>query len=1148
MKIAFLLLVTGLLQLSASVSAQNKRMTIDNGKGDLTVKDVLKMIESHTDYTFSYNSAQIDVNRTVKGAFRNMRITEILDKILPQAHIEYLIEGTQIFLFSAEPKATNKVQPGGIPVTGVITDENGDPLPGVNVTVKGTMTGVTTDNNGKYSVAVSGSEAVLVFSFVGYTTQEITVGDQTNISLTLGESATQIEEVVVVGYGVQKKGSVVGSIVQANSEELMKSGNVTDLKQALTGRLPGVITSVSTNEPGGYGDGSSATSIFIRGRNSWNSSQPLILVDGIERNMENVDVTEVESISVLKDASATAVFGVKGANGVILITTKRGKESKKPRLSFSYDATMLMLSKLPEKLDSYDALNLRNESILRNVAYNESIWSDYTPDEILRRYRERDYPEYEMLYPNVDWESALFKKTGWSQKVAMNIQGGNDFVKYFGALTYFHEGDMFKQYENFKGYDPNFDFDRFNFRSNFDFNLTKSTILKISLSGYYSKKNTNYSYTNEHTGTHQYIWAAIYNMGPDMFLPQYEDGSWGIQQSPILSNPVSTVYNLGIFERKTTDMDVNISLEQKLDFITKGLSIGGTYYYDYNVQTVGGVYDVTNGVVLQGHIHNIVVYPDMYTGPGQNPDEYIVHYPITGSSDFDWVADPWTRIGEGITSSYTGRVPVSRRKVYQAQVNYGRSFGTLHNVSAMGVFKREEYATGSEFPHYREDWISRLTYDYDSRYFIEGNGAYNGSEKFASNYRFDFFPSLAVGWYVSNEKFFKWDWMNKLKLRYSLGLVGDDSAGARWAYQTQYSYGEANRLQQYIYNTSPYTQYRETVVANPDLHWEKAKKSNYGVETGFLNNLFSVNFDYFTENRTDIIIAGTDRATAPYFGATPPAANLGKVDARGFEIEVNIDKHTAYGLDYWAAFAFTHTRNKIVFRDDPQLRAAYLKQQDYSVGQNRSLVNTGFYQNWDDIYASVPQEVNDLYKMPGYYNMLDYNGDGAITSAGDVIPSGYSDLPENTCNLSLGASYKGFAVTVQFYGVNNVTQNAELYNFFNQSINNMYGHTRDYWAQDNPDATSFLPRWKTQGEFIGNYYITDGSYIRLKTAEIAYNFQKTVLDKLPLAGLRVFVNGNNLWYWSRLPYDRENTWSGGSSAMGAYPTVRRINFGINIIF
>lgn len=1044
------------------------------------------------------------------------------------------------FMFTVNLTAQNVV------LSGSVRNSSGEPIPGVIVMVKGTTSGTITDSNGNFSLKNVSSGTTLVFSFIGMKTQEIKVSGKTTIDLTMDEESTSLEGVVVVGYGTQKKESIVGSIVQTSNEQLKRSGNVTDLKQALTGQLPGVTTVVSSGEPGGTGTGQSATSIFIRGRNTWNGGQPLILVDGVERNMDNLDVSEVESISVLKDASATAVFGVKGANGVILVTTKRGTVSK-PKLSFSYNATALSISKLPQKLDSYNTLLLKNEMIERETVLNEQSWADYTPLEIIERYKLPQSAEYAMIYPNVDWVDAMFKDFSMSHRAALNVQGGTNFVSYFGSVTYLHEGDMFKDYENNKGYTPNYNFDRFNFRSNLDFKLTSTTNLKVNLSGFFSQKNTARSWNTINTnGLNPKAWSAAYGMPPDAYLPQYDDGRWGAsfkipaEQFP---NPVAYISNTGIITYRTTELDADFALEQKLDFITKGLSAKASIFYDNRIQTQGALLDDTS--VSPDPTSNTpqkVVDSDKYTGPDQDPGEYIQDLPTAGSNQFDWAVREWTLEQENSSLS-----SVMRRTMYQFQLNYARQFG-LHNVGAMALVKREEYAEGSMFKRYREDWVSRFTYDYDTKYLLELNGAYNGSEKFGPGYRFDFFPSAAVGWYVSNEEFFKLDWVNKLKIRYSIGMVGDDNGGGRWLYDSQYSYGGSAQMNANPLGASPYTWYSESVVGNPDIHWEKAKKSNYGLELGFLDNVISVNYDYFTEYRTDILLAGTSRTSVPpYFGAAAPTANVGEVKSNGHEIELKFDKRTNFGLHYWANASFTHTKNEIRKTDNPALLASYLKSIGYSIGQSRTLVRADFYNNWDEIYASVPMETNDLQKLPGYYNLLDFNVDGVIKESDDKVPYGYSDVPENTYNLSLGAEYKGFSVMAQFYGVNNVSRYIPLQNFLSyQDV--LFNHTLDYWSKDNPDASSFLPRWKTNGQNIGDYFLYDGSYIRLKTAEVAYTFQDKLIKKMGLSSLRVFLNGNNLLFWSKLPDDREAAWSGGSSYEGTYPTPRRFNLGIDLTF
>ena len=1150
MRITLSFLFAGLLQVSGSVYSQQTKLNLKVEK--VNVSKVLKMIEDQSDFHFLYRSDYFNGIPEVTIDMKDAKLEEVLNKVIVPYGFTYEVDDRTVVIKRADSVPfINLVVQQKKELSGTVKDSNGLMLPGVSVVVKGTTVGTITDTNGLFKLSVPSDAKILVFSFVGMKSEEIEITGKTIFNIVLEETAVGVDEVVVVGYGAQKKESIVGAISQTTNEQLKRSGNVTDLKQALTGNLPGVTTITSSGEPGGTGRGESATAIYIRGMNSWNGGQPLILVDGVERNMENLDVNEVENISILKDASATAVFGVKGANGVILITTKRGTVGK-PKLSFTYNTTAKMLSKVPEKMDSYNALLIRNEAIERETVLNEPSWSEYKPNEIVNRYKLPQTHEYAEIYPNVDWEKALFKEIGMSHRATMNVQGGTDFVKYFGSLSYLHEGDMFKDYENNKGYDPNYNFDRFNFRSNLDFKLTKTTNLKVNLSGYYSQKNTNYSNEGSSGSGSYWMWAAVYAMPPDVYLPRYSDDRWGWSDFTTKPNPVAAVYNLGIRETRTTELNADFALEQNLDFITKGLSAKASLFYDNSILSEGGIYDNSNNIRPgESGFSNTpekTIDPDLYTGPDQDPSEYSENLPTLGTNQFDWSLRPWTLRQEVISAAnWSSTIPIKRRAMYQFQLNYARKFN-LHNIGAMGVVKRDEYAYGSMFKNFREDWVFRTTYDYDTRYLVEMNGAYNGSEQFGPGYRFDFFPSVAIGWYVSNEKYFKVDWINKLKLRFSTGMVGDDKgSGGRWLYETQLSYGGNTRLDQNPNGGSPYTYYKESTVGNPDLHWEKARKNNFGIELGFLNNLITANYDFFTEDRTDILLEGSSRNIPPFYGATPPSANMGRVKSSGHEIELKFDKRIASGFHYWGTLALAHVKNVILEKDDPILLASYLQAKGYPINQTRTQIRTGFYNNWDEVYASVPMETNDLAKLPGYYNILDFNADGVIKATEDGAPLGYSNIPQNTFSFSLGTDYKGFGIMIQLYGVNNVSRNVPLQNF-SEFTSVVFDHVADYWSKDNQNATSFLPRWKTQGQIIGDYFMYDGSYLRLKTAEIAYTFQDKWVKNAGLSAFRIFLNGNNLFFWSKLPDDRESSFSGGSDSSGTYPTVKRINLGIDVTF
>jgi hypothetical protein len=566
----------------------------------------------------------------------------------------------------------------------------------------------------------------------------------------------------------------------------------------------------------------------------------------------------------------------------------------------------------------------------------------------------------------------MFKSMAMAHRMTMSAQGGGNAVQYFGSLAYLHEGDMFADYSNGKNYDPNYNYDRFNFRSNIDIKLTNTTKFKISLAGYYSQKNTNYNNEGSTSRADAWMWNATYGLAPNLFLPMYEDGRWGAYQEGGNNtvNPLAIVYNVGIRQTRTTQLNSDFNLEQDLSFITKGLNAKGSLFYDNSIRSEGGIYDVNNHGRANEAATNIrytQIYPMKYTGPTQNPNEYTVFLPIS-DEEYSWVIRPWTINEETVGSgqNFGSGIPVDRRLMYQFQMNYDRTFGS-HKVTGMGLFKREEYASGSMFKNFREDWVFRTTYDYKSKYMLEVNGAYNGSEQFGPGYRFDFFPSVALGWVLSSEKFYKIDFMNKFKVRYSMGKVGDDKvSGSRWLYDSQFAYSGKAGLNEITNVVSPYTMYRQSVIGNPDIQWETALKANLGFEMGFWKNLFTLDIDMYTEDRTDILLSGSQRNIPSFFGQTPPSANLGQVKSKGIEIELGFNKKINNNVSTWANLSISHNQNEIIERDDPPLQFEYLKAKGFPIGQQRSLMSTGFYNNWDEIYASILTENNDLQKLPGY--------------------------------------------------------------------------------------------------------------------------------------------------------------------------------------
>ena len=599
----------------------------------------------------------------------------------------------------------------GVTVKGVVVDDKDVPVIGASIVVKGNNSiGTISDIDGNFILAVPSEKTVLVISYIGMKTKEIQSAKGT-VKVVLEDDSKQLEEVVVVGYGQQKKASVIGAITQTSGKTLERAGGVSSVGAALTGNLPGVITTATQGTPG-----AEDPKIYIRGQSTWNNSDPLVLVDGIERPMNSVDISSIENISVLKDASATAVFGVKGANGVILITTKRGQEGKAD-IRIAANATVKIPSKLASKYDSYDALALRNEAIIREIGLYPESWDSYTPQDILNKYRNpKDVTEAER-YPNVDWADEMVKKATMSYNANVSASGGNKFVKYFASVDYLHEGDILKKIENNKSYDPGYGFNRINVRSNLDFNLTKSTVLTANLSGSYGVKQDAWGQDD----WEYRIWQSIYSNPPDCYLPRYSDGTWGYYPPDQVAtvNSAATLGNNGVRKINTGRINTDFTLKQDLGMLLKGLNARVTLSFDNVFKTQGGVYDDGN---LQFK----------YIDPNTGQVTLSQHY---GTNQFDYVVNPWSiRKDETFVNKWGGNEN-SRKLYYQAQIDYARKFGD-HDVTVMGLFSRDKYATGSEFEHYREDWVFRGTYNYASRYFVEFNGAYNGSEKFGPQHRF----------------------------------------------------------------------------------------------------------------------------------------------------------------------------------------------------------------------------------------------------------------------------------------------------------------------------------------------------------------------------------------------------------------------------
>lgn len=1007
-------------------------------------------------------------------------------------------------------------------VKGTVKSTTGETIPGTTITIKGTTRGTTANKDGVFTIACTSKET-LVFSSIGYKTQEILLGNKTTLNVMLEEIQTALSEVVVVGYGKQRKEGVVAAVTQTTGKTLERAGGVSSIGAALTGNVPGLITNSGTGLPGGEDP-----QIIIRGISSPNNSAPLILVDGVERPMNSVDISSVDAVTVLKDASATAVFGSRGANGVILITTKRGKTGK-ATIRATVNTIMKSASKLPQKYDSYDGLTIRNQAIEYELAARPDGWRNFLPEAILQKYRNPANLAEAERYPNVDWEDALFRKDAISNNANINISGGTDFVKYFTSADVLHEADLFKVYDNNRGYKQGFEFDRLNVRSNLDFQLSSSTLFKTNISGSYGVRKAPWGFNG---GGGQYgPWIDAYNAAPDAMLPRYADGSWGFYapNEQKAENSARILGLGGIANTTTAQITTDFSLEQDLSRLVKGLKFTGNISFDNTfVESDRGINDLYNDAQLK--------WIDPETG--------IVTYKqaVDGVTGFDFQ--------EGVRwAPAAGNIGASQRRLfYQFQLNYAKTLAGKHYLTAMGLMNRNVYANGSIVPTYREDWVFRTTYTFNNKYTVEYNGAYNGSEQFAPDYRFNYFSSGGVNWVVSNEEFIKSvKAIDLLKLRASYGQTGFDNLGIRWPYLDQWSYGGVARLGTTgeAAEQSPYTQYRQTGVGNPTVQWEESEKFNVGVDFELFKGLIKGKADVFSDNRTKILL-GNRQDVPSYYGAAPPVANLGAVKSSGYEVELHFSKSLGK-FRVWTDLNMTHTQNKIIEAANPELLPDYQKTEGKPINQEYSYVSEGKYNTWDQLYGSTMHNAQDNQKLPGNLYLVDYNADGVI-DAQDRVPYGYTNWPQNTYNATFGLDWKGLTAFVQFYGVNNVTRQVGFASLVNQK-NTVYKEGA-YWSPSNPDGIP-IPRWtSTPADYYrGTQYMFDGSYVRLKNAEIAYSFTSVASRKLGLAGLRIYLNGNNLIAWSKMPDDREANFGGAAfSQQGAYPTVRRYNLGLNITF
>lgn len=1019
-------------------------------------------------------------------------------------------------------------------IKGQIVDaKSNEPLIGVNITVEGTSNGTISDVDGHFTLTAT-PDAVLKISYIGYREILLKVADlKKDAIISLEEDSKQLEEVVVVGYGVTS----VGSITQTGGNELMKGGSVNSVSEALQGKLNGVVAINSSGMPG-----DNEVKMYIRGKSTWDNTDPLVLVDGIERNMNDVDMNEIESISVLKDASATAVYGVRGGNGVILITTKRGTDTA-PVINFSANYTFKSPTTSMKLADHVTAMQAYNMAMANDASWDKLI-PQSTIDAWSRAYAEGNYGAYNDVFPYVNWWDELITG-GFTQNYNINIRGGTDYMKYFASAGYQGDGDIYDLKKN-DDFDPRHTYKRYNWRSNFDFNFTKSTKLSINIAGsmgYRNKSIDNDSPFNriltESTSDHPIM---------------YSDGNWGDDEE---KNPVANMNLGGAKLRKTFQGWYDASLEQKLDFITKGLKVAAKVSYSSSSTTNTDVY--RGGGSADQALKSIVRYHRVYdyANPVVNTDGTIT-YPMI--EDKRLPTSESVPLPPGVTM-WDGLDAYTRRFYYEFSVAYNRSFND-HNVSALALVNRkiydERYTENNtqymRFPNYNEDWVGRVTYNWKERYLTEMNISYTGSEKFARGERFGLFPSFSLGWRLSEEPFIKKSIgkvLTNAKFRYSWGKVGSDAGAKRWNYIQQFTSDGNITLGTDASGQIWGPLYHEGDVANLNSTWEKSTKQNLGIEIGLWNKL-DITLDLFDEKRKDILME--PQTTSFITGAKFNALNIGSTKNHGFELELHYNDKIGSDFRYHVGFTLASSENRVVFRDDPVNGPNHLKEAGKPIGHQNRYLAVGNYETIDDVFNNAQTgSINSVAPgqvVPGDFIYIDFDSNG-ILNGQDKVAVDELNYPLHTYGLNLGFDWKGLSFSAMFYaptGVYKLVNSVYSASFKSGKIN-AQPDVMNAWTPETANTSGVRApalHLTNDGAFNGTestYRYQNFSYLRLKTMELGYNLPKKWLKTVGLKSLQVYVTGNNLLTW----------WGGDDridpeGEQAKYPILRSFTSGVRVSF
>ena len=983
--------------------------------------------------------------------------------------------GAGVTTISAALPNVVQQQQKGIKASGTVVDNENNPLIGATVTVKGTKTIAITDMDGHFYIDVPNKNSVLVFNYLGFKPQEVKVGSDINFNIQLKEDAVSADEVVVVGYGNQKKLSVIGSIQTLDPGNL-QMGSSRSMSNNLAGQLAGVIAYQPSGEPG-YDN----SQFWIRGISTFGAggSSPLVLVDGVERSLNDIDPAEIESFSVLKDASASAMYGVRGANGVIIINTKRGSVAK-PSIDFRFEQAITKPTKLPEFIGAAEYMTLLN-----NLCSDPSKRM-FTKDQIMKTYTGYDKD----LYPDVDWIDAITKDYATSTRGNMTVSGGTNILRYSLTASVYHETGIMETDDTLP-YDTGSKLTRFNMRANVDLDLTKTTLLRFNVGGYLQNLRKAKSSTDN-------VFTHAFETPPFVHPAIYSDGTIP-KASANRANPWAESTQQGYYRGTRSKLESLFQLEQNLKMITPGLKFKATFAFDtYNENFVTRGKD-----------------PTYYGVAKSRGDEgELIHSVLSYGSEF---LDHSSNANYGNNSTYL-----------EFSLGYNHTFAKKHAVDALFLYNQRSYDWGDIQPKRSQGIAGRLSYTFDRRYVGEFNFGYNGSENFAKGHRFGFFPSLALGWIISEEKFMRnsADWLTLLKLKGSIGKVGnDDIGGRRFAYITTINTGASGY--HFGYAGDYWRQgYSEGEVGVNNLTWETSTKTNVGIELGLWNE-FNLQFDYFYEHRTNIFMQRKTIPTQAGF-LSNPYANYGVVDNSG--VDGTVTWNHKFGKDLRVALRanFTYAKNEVKEYDEPEsVKGTYRSLTGRSIGTLWGLQAERLYTDDDfengKLKAGIPTPNIGSVVRPGDIKYRDMNDDGVV-DAKDEGYIGGTTTPRIVYGFGGNVEYKNFDFSFFFQGTGQSYRIIGGTQYFipgsGQGVmGNVYANYKDCWTEENPSQDVFWPRLSESTNPNNNYASTwwkkDMSFLRLKSIELGYTLPRSITKAICSNNIRFFVSGNNLFYISK---------------------------------